>query len=172
MPLADYECPACGAIVRDRYFTSAEGAISAAPFCLADDCAGSQRMSWIPQAAFDLKTDGEGQKGFQKFTVHRQGPQGSIREEIDSLHKLRKVEADSEQRYRNGEGEPMRFRGYSQNRSNIQVGSFGSAGQIGERAYDSGQPLRKSGKVGVKRHGTEEPRVPVARGGGYTALKD
>ena len=168
MPLHDYQCAGCGALALDQYRTAAEGARSTQPLCYR--C--MTLMDWIPQAAFDLKTDGEGHKGFQKFTVHRQGPEGSIREEIDSLHKLRQIEKDSEQRYRNGEGEPLRFRGYSQSRSNMQVGSFGSAGQIGDRAYDSGQPLRKSGKVGVKRHGTEEPKVPVARGGGYTALKD
>ena len=89
-----------------------------------------------------------------------------------ALIELRQIERDSEQRYRNGEGEPLRFRGYANNRSNLDQGSFGTAGQIGERTYDSGTPLQKSGKVSITRHGTEKPRVTVARGAGASPLKD
>jgi hypothetical protein len=37
---------------------------------------------------------------------------------IDSLHKLRQVERQSEQDYRNGEGQPMVWRHYAQEGSN------------------------------------------------------
>jgi hypothetical protein len=118
----------------------------------------------------DLKTDGEGGKGFQKFTVHRLGPDGQQHEEtIDSLHTLRAIEKDSEQRYRDGEGEPLRFRGYAQDASNMDVSAFGSAGTIGDRTYDSGSAPQK--KMPVTRHGATKPKVKVARHGGASPLK-
>lgn len=92
-------------------------------------------------------------------------------EVVDSVHKMRTIEADSERRFRNGEGEPMRFRALSQNRSNLDVGSFGAEGSIGAQTYDSGRAPVKSGKVSVTKHGAKKPQVKVARGGGQTALK-
>lgn len=112
------------------------------------------------QMLMDLRTDGEGDRSFQKFTTVVNGR----REVIDSLHKLRQVERESEQRYRNGEGEPVRFRLWNQDDSNRDVNSFGTAGQIGEQVYSSGEPLTKSGKVGIKRHGQEEPSVELGPG--------
>lgn len=171
MALHDYGCAQCAFGLTDVFRTALQGARRDPPHC--PHC--HVPMQWIPQAGFDMKTDGEGRKGMQKFRVHRQiqtrdGLQ-HIEETIDSVHKLRQLEKDSEQRYRDGEGEPMRFRGYSQNASNNDVGAFGTSGVIGERAYDSGQPLKKSSKIGVARHGQDKPRVKVARGGGGTALK-
>ena len=37
---------------------------------------------------------------------------------IDSLHKLRQVERESEQAFRNGEGQPLVFRAWANDRSN------------------------------------------------------
>jgi len=124
-------------------------------------------MELAPQPgdfALDLHTDGEGDQGFQKFSVDVDG----TRVEIDSLHKLRQIERDSEQRYRNGEGEPLRFRGYTQDSSNLDVNSFGDSGEIGEgtvkRAYSAGAPLEKSGKIGIRRHGEDQPQVTLGPG--------
>jgi hypothetical protein len=177
VPRADYRCPACGVIQEDVVFSMAIGAAASAPDC--PQCQfqlGRRRrvtMVPVPAANFDLKTDGQGDRGFQKFSIHRQVPtrNGLVQQEevIDSLHKLRQVEKDSEQRYANGEGEPLRFRGYAQNSSNMDVGSFGTAGSIGGRAYDSGRAPTK--KMPVTRHGTKKPTVAVAKGGGVTALK-
>jgi hypothetical protein len=93
-------------------------------------------------------------------------------EVIDSLHKLRAVERDSEQRYRNGEGEPLRFRAWAQDRSNKDSNAFGSSGQIGDQTYGEGETLVKGGRVGVKRHGEDEPDVPIGPGmkDAYTPL--
>lgn len=94
-------------------------------------------------------------------------------ETIDSLHTMRKIERDSEQRFRNGEGEPMRFRMLSTDRSNKDVGSFGREGQIGAQKYDSGNPpVQKGGRVSVQRHGARKPQRAVARGGGFSPLKE
>lgn len=112
------------------------------------------------QMLMDLRTDGEGDRSFQKFTTVVNGE----RVVIDSLHKLRQVERDSEQRYRNGEGEPVRFRLWNQDDSNRDVNSFGAAGSIGDQSYSSGEQPTKSGKVGIKRHGQEAPEVTFGPG--------
>lgn len=78
-------------------------------------------MTWMPQARFDMRSD-SGSSDIPKFTV-RDGQNQLV--EIDSLHKLRKLERESEQQARNGEGQPLRFRAYSQNRSNMQDNTFG-----------------------------------------------
>jgi hypothetical protein len=172
MPRADYRCPLQPEHeIRDWYFPAALGAVAAAPLCA--DC--EVVMEWIPFSNFDMKSDGDGDKGFQKFDVTRVVPtrtgEQQVTETIDSLHKLRKIEADSEQRYRNGEGEPLRFRGYAQDRSNMDRGAFGTAGSIGDRTYDSGKTPQKKPNISVTRHGQHKPRVPTARRGGVSPLR-
>lgn len=115
----------------------------------------------------DLRTDGAGGRSFQKFTISLGGRDVVI----DSLHKAQAIERESEQRYRNGEGEPIRFRMLHQDRANKDVNTFGNAGQIGEQAYSNGQQPAKSGKIGIRRHGEDQPRVKVARHAGQSALK-
>ncbi len=172
MPLHHYRCDHCGALT-EEYRTIQEGGSAVRPIC--PDC--HVPMPWVvPVIAVDAK------EPFQRFEVMRdvyeKNPAtGDVerfqqREVIDSTHTMRRIEADSERRYRNGEGEPMRFRGLSQDRSNMDVGSFGTAGKIGEQAYDSGHaPMKKSGRVSVTKHGTRKPDVTVARGAGQSPLK-
>lgn len=94
------------------------------------------------------------------------------REVVGSVHQMRQIEADSERRFRNGEGEPMRFRMLSTDRSNKDVGSFGREGTIGAQHYDSGNPpVQKSGRVKVTRHGADKPDLPLAPGCGASPLK-
>jgi len=165
MPWADYRCPYCYTVVQNHVYAMVVGAVVSAPPCPACVC---PQMEWIPMAQFDTRTDGEGGKAFQKFDVYRQVPtrDGLVqqRETVDSLHKLRQIEADSEQRFRNGEGEPMRFRMWNQTGSNRDVNSFGTEGTIGEQTYDSGTAPVKSGKVGVTRHGQTKPNIPLGPG--------
>ena len=121
------------------------------------------RLELAPQAgdfALDLRSDGEGDRPFQKFSTVVNGR----RVVIDSLSKLRQVERDSEQAYRNGEGEPVRFRMWNQDASNRDVNTFGTAGSIGDQVYSSGQQPTKSGKVGIVRHGQEAPEVELGPG--------
>lgn len=174
---AYFECPACGAQALITYTLADVAGDNWPPPCLADDCIDS-RMEQAPRPGdfgFDLRTDGGGGKASQKFTIHRQVPTKDglvqVAETVSSLHDVQRIERDSEQRYRNGEGEPLRFRAAHQNASNLDVNSFGTSGTIGGRTYDSGQPPQKSGKVSVARHGQEKPKIPVAKGGGKTALK-
>lgn len=167
MPRADYFCAPCDEVVQDHVFSASVGAIAAAPDCPV--CA--LPMQWIPQARFDLKGDGDpslhGETGFRKFTVDVDGRPT----QIDSLHTLRRVERESEQRFRNGEGEPLRFRAYSQGASNLANNTFGASGQIGGQVYASGE--RPTKRLGVKRH-AQEPEVTTGPGvakDGATALK-
>lgn len=156
MPLHDFYCRSCGAEKVDVYRSVEIGAAAHPPHCSCGEV-----MTPI------IAIGGMG-TGFTTFDVDVDGKKTTI----DSLHTLRRVERESEQRYRNGEGEPLRFRAYQQDRSNMDVSSFGDAGTIGERTYSSGQqPLKKSGKISTKRHGSEKPQIKVARHAGQSALK-
>jgi len=170
VPLHDFHCAACGLILQDQYRSIEVGGQGYLPRC--QRC--GEIMEWIiPVVAMDVG----GVKGaaFKAFTIHRQVPTREglmqVEEQIDSVHKLRQIEKDSEQRYRDGEGEPLRFRGYNQDASNKDVNSFGVEGSIGARQYDSGKTPQKKKNVDVKRHGEKKPSVKVARGAGVSALK-
>lgn len=171
MPMIDYECRDCGALQTVQYRVAEVGGPSWPPTCA--ECAGELEYARCPAPAVDAR------EPMQQFTVHRQVPvktEGGWtlqqrREEIGSLRQIRKLEADSEQRYTNGEGEPLRFRAYANNGSNLDVNSFGEAGSIGGRAYDSGQQPQKHQNLGVVRHGTQRPTIKVARHAGESALK-
>jgi hypothetical protein len=108
MPLHDYWCPACGALTPDIYRPVSERATDRPPL----HC--GQPMAWVAAApavhygsvktcafhAFDT-TDGYGRP------VH-----------VDSVQKLRRIERESEQAARNGEGQRMVWRRYAQDPSN------------------------------------------------------
>lgn len=165
--------------MRDVYRSIVEGASRRAPFCAT--CVREDesfiRMEWLPQVgAMDAKEPNAQHVVWRD--VYDKNPQtGDMeryqrREVVGSVHQMRQIEADSERRFRNGEGEPMRFRMLSQNGSNKDVGSFGTAGQIGQQHYDSGNPpIQKSGRVRVTRHGRTKPDLPIANGCGISPLK-
>ena len=76
-------------------------------------------MTWMPKANFDLRTDGT---SFAKFTVY-DGQNNPV--EVDSLHTLRRIERESEQLARNGEGQHMTFRAYANDSTNLDVNTHG-----------------------------------------------
>lgn len=133
MPLHDFYCPRCNAILPDRYVPVAERASDAAAAARCETCGGA--LVWIPAApavhygsvktcafkAFDT-TDGYGRP------VH-----------IDSLQKLRRVEREAEQAFRNGEGQPMIWRHYAQDKSNRDQPTL-------SRSYDGGEQPTAEGK--------------------------
>lgn len=173
-----YWCPNCQTLELVTYtlseLTQRKLAGDWPPLCSTPECF-EVRLEFAPQQMrTDLRTDGGTDASFQKFGVWRDVPtkegRKQVYEEIDSLHKLRAIERDSEQRYRNGEGEPLRFRMAAQNRSNKDVGLFGKEGQIGGQSYDSGSAPTK--RMGITRHGQKKPRISVAKHGGVTALKE
>jgi len=179
MPSNYYRCPTCGTLHLITYRLRDVGGDGWPPICGAVPpaeatywglCRGVLEIAPQPgDFAMDARSDGGTGKGFQKFSVDVDGHPV----EIDSLHKLRTIERESEQRYRNGEGEPLRFRAWTQEASNMGVSAFGDRGKIGDQVYDSGTPHTKSEKVSVRRHGETKPSIPLGPGmrRAKTALK-
>lgn len=173
MPQNYFRCDTCGVLALFTYRIADVGGLSWPPRCdepsaePGDRCPGIYELA--PQPG-DFAMDVGGVKGaaFKAFSVDVDGTPTTV----DSLHTLRRIERESEQRYRNGEGEPLRFRMWNQDTTNKDVNAFGTHGEIGEgtvkRAYDSGAAPAKPAQV--TRHGQQKPRVKVARGAGKSPL--
>lgn len=139
MPLHDFWCPTCGQVLLDQYVPVAIGATAGAPtHCgqptMPIPAAPALHYGSVKTAAFQAfdTTDGRGNP------VH-----------IDSLRKLRQVEREAEQAYRNGEGQPMVFRRFSQDPSNRDQPTLSKTYNGGEQptkeaAHRFGSTLRKS----------------------------
>lgn len=175
MPRAHFECPTCGALYDIEYRSADVGAAGWPPEC--GECP-SQPLIVAPQPGdykIDLRSDAEGNSTRQKFFVSRQVPTRDglreVSEEISSTRQIRQIEQESERRYINGEGEPLRFRAFSQNSAQMQESSYGTAGQIGDRAYDSGHTPQKKKNITIRRHGQDEPSIPTHRVGGVSPLE-
>ena len=111
MPLADYRCAHCCRIEPDVYFSSEVGARAQPPRCCG------QPMEWIPQVgAMDAYEPGS------EFQV-RDG-RNRLRT-VESLRDIRKIEKESEQQARNGEGQQMVWRKYAQDASNVHTHTLG-----------------------------------------------
>jgi hypothetical protein len=112
----DYQHVACRVYVPDYDVPVTVGAQAGAPRCVV--C--GQPLDWVPAApAMDFGPSGGA--GFKAFTIDEEIRGETQRIEIDSLAKLRRVERESEQRARNGEGRPLVWRDYQQGRSNRDV---------------------------------------------------
>lgn len=121
MAMHDFFCAACGQLLLDVDVPIAIGARAGAPLhCGAPTTPipgiGRMDVGGVKGASFRAfeTTDG------QNRTVL-----------IDSLATLRRVERESEQQARNGEGQPIVFRAWSQDRSNRDRHTLASGG--GER---------------------------------------
>lgn len=135
MALHDFWCRHCGQVLVDVNIPIAIGAQAGAPL----HC--GQKTSWIPQVG---RMDAY--EPFQEFET-RDGRNNLVT--VDSLKKLRDIERDSEQRYRDGEGQPLVWRRWSQDRSNHDVHSLQPKWAGGEQpdpayARKFGKALRKS----------------------------
>ena len=176
MPRAHFECPFCHQLYDLRYSVADVDGPDWPPVCL--DC--DVFMELAPQPGdykFDLRSDAAGSSSRQKFVVHRQVPdrEGNlvqVAEEISSTQQIRKIEAESERRFANGEGEPLRFRAFSQDRGTggMQESSFGKSGTVQGRAYDSGHTPQKKRNISVRRHGQDSPDIPTHPIGGTSPL--
>ena len=134
----------CGQVLVDIYRSAAEGARARPPAC--PTC--GQPMVWLPGTiAMDagaVKTSGF--KGFHT-TDGRGHPV-----HVDSLHKLRQVERESEAMARDGVGQPMVFRRWAQERSNQDQPTLSKSYAGGEQptpaaAHRFGQTLRRSAEA-------------------------
>lgn len=180
-----YRCTACGVVVLLTYRAQDTDDPDFPGTHAVENCLGGGGTLELAPQPGDFAMDAGSGPAFKAFTIAREvldlNPKTGVverhqrMETIDSVHTLRRIEADSEQRYRNGEGEPLRFRMWNQGDSNRDVGSFGTAGTIGTQTYTSGEQPGKNPRIGVQRHGQEKPRIATGPGvarGGVTALKD
>jgi hypothetical protein len=141
MPLHDYYDPVCNAVRPNVYVPVAIGATAGAPTC--ETC--GQRLVPIPAAPALHYGDVKG-AAFHSFDTFDGRGQ---RVHVDSLQKLRRVEKEAEQAQRNGEGQPMVFRRWSQDCSNNDQSALhpslnGGEQPTREAAHKFGSTLRKS----------------------------
>lgn len=109
MPIHDYECPNCTFTAFDHYTPRLD---SPGPVC--ERCPDHPLLTRLwstntthhPFASFEFELDSG-----QTITV-------------DSMAKLRRIEADSMKAYKTGEGRPTLFRHYSQDKSNRDKNLF------------------------------------------------
>jgi len=115
--LHDYRCPRCRTTVRDQYRPIAIRASQLRPIC--PSC--FLLTEWVPKvAAMDAR------EPFQQFPVWVANPDGSQRQvNVGSVHQMRQIERETEQAHRNGEGQPLRFRAWNNDRGNQDVNTFG-----------------------------------------------
>ena len=106
MALHDFWCRVCGQVLVDVDVPITLGATRGAPA----HCGAV--TAWLPQVG---RMDASSGPGFTAFTT-RDGQNRRVT--VDSLHKLRQVERESEQHYRNGEGQPIVWRRYANDDSN------------------------------------------------------
>lgn len=157
MALHDFRCSICGKVSHDINIPISIGAVDGAPPCLW--C--GETMDWIPQVG---RMDAyEPSLEFDTFDGRNQPVH------IDSLKKLRQVERESEIHARNGEGQPMVWRKYSQDRSNVHVSTLGESPTVAptrSAAERFGSTLRKSAEAPDTTYG------PGVSDSNTSALKD
>jgi hypothetical protein len=112
MALHDFWCQVCGQVLVDVNVPIAIGARSGAPL----HC--DRQTSWIPQVG---RMDGANGPGFQAFEAH-DGQNRPVL--VDSLKKMRDIERQSEIDARNGEGQQINWRRWSNDRSNVHSHSL------------------------------------------------
>lgn len=133
MALHDFFCPGCGRTFFDVDVPCAIGATKGAPECA--DC--GRPCEWIPQVGrMDAK------EPFQAFTTYDGRNRPVV---IDSLRKLRAVERESEVLAKNGEGQQIVFRAYSQDGSNRHTNTLGDPAAFSQRLDPAA--IQKFGKV-------------------------
>lgn len=108
MPVHDYVCPDCGRVTSDQYHP-AVAAILCCPTCHVP-----MEKSWERRASTPFKS----------FTVDI----GGGPTEITSLGDVRRIERDSEKAARDGRGQHVNFRAFSNDRSNQDVNTLGHLG--------------------------------------------
>src|SRR5689334_16130833 len=113
MALHDFKCPQCGHIERDRYVPITQRASEVSIICVVcEDAFGPAFMQWIPQVG-----SMDAREPFAQSTVYVRQPDGTEKPVvIGSLAQMRKIEHESEQRAKDGEGQQMVWRDYANDR--------------------------------------------------------
>lgn len=158
----DFVCPACHYLLRDHEVPTGQRATAHAPICPRHQLGGPIRMDWIPNARFSLFSDAatEGGSSFAKFTLPVEdpgSPTGFREETVASLADIRRLERESEQRERNGEGRRMVWRDYSQDASNRDRHTLGEDPSVkAPKFYANGTPVKvRRGDPVIADHGEQ-----------------
>ena len=155
----DFRCPHCRRIREDVNVPVTVGASQAVVLCPV--CVDT-RMAPIP-AVGRMDFGPSGGTGFKSFTIEEEIRGKVERIEVNSLHDLRRVERESEQRARNGEGRPLAWRDYHQDRSNGDVHTLAPGGNLADphgvaptvaAATASKKVTPRRGDAVTKAHGT------------------
>lgn len=109
----DFSCAACGIILRDINVPIAVGAPAAAAQMICKAC-GVGPIEWIPAIG---RMDASNGPSFHEFETYDATNKKKII--VSSLGQLRKLEAESEVRARNGEGQHVVWPAYSNEPSNM-----------------------------------------------------
>ena len=119
MALHDFWCQECGQVLPDVNVPISVGATAGAPLHCGKPAA------WIPQVGVMDASSGPGFEAFETRDAQNNLVQ------VDSLHKLRQLERDSERAYQNGEGAPLVFRRWANDKSNIDRHTLAPPGWTG-----------------------------------------
>lgn len=160
----DFRCSDCGYVLKDFEVPTGIRATEMAPICPRHQYPlGGTRMSWIPQAKFSLFSDSGREAGdsFAKFTLPVEdpgSPSGFREETVGSLADIRRLERESEQRERDGEGRRMVWRSYSQNDSNKDKHTLGEDPSLKPpKHYSNGTPVKiRRGAPVIADHGEQQ----------------
>ena len=113
--LHDYLCARCGCIERDVPVPIALGAMKMPVLCpLCEDV----EMDWLPQIGRMSAAHGPTFTAFDTYD----GQNRPVR--VESIADLRRIEAESERQARNGEGQVMVWRDFSNDASNRDLSAI------------------------------------------------
>ena len=137
LPLHDYYCGGCQTVKVDVYRSVEEGAVAAPPQCCG------RAMSWVPNVGRMDASNGPTFKEFDTFNGRNE------KVHVSSLKQLRAIEKQSEIDHKNGEGQPLVFRAFSQSRSQMDQSALHPSFNGGEAptkaaAHRFGSSLVKS----------------------------
>lgn len=157
MALHDLRCLNCGSVYADVNISVTVGASA---YCEEHGCVCGGGLESIPAAHFSGFNDsGRGQ--FAKFTTQVEDPKsptGWRDITIGSLADIRREERESEARARNGEGQQLIWRDYSQSASNRDKHTMMDDPSLKpSKFYSNGTPVKiRRGAPVIADHGTVE----------------
>lgn len=127
----------------------------------APTCTCGVVMEWLPQVG--RIEAGAGHGGFTPFTTQVLQPDGTHKPvTVSTLSDIRRLERDTERAQRNGEGQAMIWRDYSNDRSNYDVHTMGKDPATLAQEELAKQPKRA--RLSVQRYGSDAPNLALGSG--------
>lgn len=117
MALHDFRCDTCGILAIDINIPISQSVHRDGPTCCG------AKMSWLPQIGSMGLLPESGREIVQ--VLQPDGTHKAVA--VNSMQDIRRLERETEKMYRDGVGQPLRWRAYSQDQSNRDVNSFGPA---------------------------------------------